>query len=178
MTPEEWIAKYGNLGQRIRDSRVIFLATTGTMDVMAIRIWDDGGLSNGGKLTYNEDYELWAYKPPAPRAVIGKGRPSKKTGKSKKIKGGWYPTYLAFKAQQGRSDNPFELTADLRKSWLGGVRPTPTEIDPMMCVIDLSDEQAAKADGLAGQKGEFLLLTTQEKAGHTRRVLDLYLNLS
>jgi len=181
MTPQEWIAKYSKLGQSIGDKRVIFLATTGTMSEMSDRIWGQGGLSNGGTIKYNEDYELYAYKPPAPRAVTGRGkpydqwkRPAPKKGTSAKIKGGFYPTYLAFKEQQGRRELPFELTGAMRKSWLGGATPTPTAIDPLTCAIVMDGESQAKADGLTASKGAFLLLTAFEKKSHTQRVLDIY----
>lgn len=181
MTGGEWIAKYLGVGKKIRDSRVIFFATTGTMAQMSERIWGKGGLSDGGTIAYKEDYSLYAYTPPAPRKVSGKGkpyaewkRPHPAKGTAAKIKGGYYPTYLAFKAQQGRKDNPFELTADLRKSWLNGVTPKPTEIDPLICVVGLSKAQAVKADGLTASKGEFLKLTNDEKKEHLERVRDLY----
>lgn len=50
MTPEEWSARQIGITQVLRDSRVLFFATTGTMAEMSERIWTDGGLSNGGKL--------------------------------------------------------------------------------------------------------------------------------
>lgn len=182
MTIGEWIAKFGKLGQAIKDTRVIFLATTGTMSVMSDRIWGQGGLSNGGTIKYNENYELYAYTPPSPRAVTGRGkpydlwkRPAPKKGTSAKIKGGFYPTYLAYKEQQGRRELPFELTGAMRKSWLGGVSPTPTELDPLTCAIVMDGENTEKAEGLTQQKGAFLLLTALEKKGHTERALDIYI---
>lgn len=181
MTPQEWIAKFGKLGQSIKDTRVIFLASTGTMSQMSDRIWGNGELSGGGTIKYNENYDLYAYTPPSPRAVTGRGkpyaewkRPAPKKGTSAKIKGGYYATYLAYKTQQGRGDLPFELTGAMRKSWAGGVSPTPTEVDPLTCVITMDTENQAKADGLAASKGAFLLLTTFEKKSHTERVLDIY----
>lgn len=158
---------------RFRNGRALFLATTGTMAQMSDRIYSRGGLSDGGTIQYNEDYELWAYKPPAPRAVTHKGKPNKE-GKSKRIKGGYYATYLAFKTQQGRASTPFDLTSSLRKDWLGGVQPQPREVDSLMCVIELNELNKAKADGLAIQKGQFLLLTEQEKRDHTKRLSDIW----
>lgn len=160
----------------LSSERALFLATTGTMAQMSERIWGRGGLSEGGTIQYNEDYEVWAYKPPAPRAVSGKGKPNK-DGKSKKIKGGYYATYLTFKAGQGRAQTPFDLTSSLRKDWLGGATPTPREVGALMCVIELNEVNAEKADGLAAQKGQFLLLSTKEKADHVERFSDIWRNI-
>lgn len=171
MSPKEWILKYGNLGSLVRDRRVLFYATTATMIDMSDRIWKDGGLTDGGKLTYKEDYEVYVTKPPFPKKGNGKG----KTGK--KIKTGWAPTYLAAKAQQGRADFPFELTGDLRKDWLGGAVAEPREINPLLCVIELNDANAKKAEGLAEQKGEFLGLTSKEKEQHANNVRRTYREL-
>jgi hypothetical protein len=151
----------------ISDRRVLFLASTGTMDEMSERIWGRGGLSNGGTIKYEENYEVYIYKPPFPRAPNGKG----KTGK--KIKGQWAPTYIAAKASQDRGDLPFELTGELRQAWLGGTVPTPREKNPLLCVIDLPQKEAEKAEGLAKQKGEFLELTDEEIESHERRIFDL-----
>ena len=164
-----------NINQ-LSSSRAVFLATTGTMVQAAERIFERGGLTDGGTIQYNEDYELWAYKPPAPRDVSHKGKPNK-DGKSKKIKGGYYETYLTFKADMGRAQTPFDLTSSLRKDWLGGVAATPTEQSPLVCVITLTDVNAAKAEGLAAQKGVFLRFTDQEKSDHTKRLADIWNNI-
>jgi hypothetical protein len=171
MTPQEWIEARKREAQAIRDSRILFFATTGTMAEMSKRIWTDGELSKGGKLTYAEDYEVYIYKPPFPRKPDGKG----KTGR--KIKGQWAPSYLAAKASQGRQDLPFELTGDMRIGWLGGPQPTPSEVNPLLVEIRMPDKEWKKAQGLAKQKGEFLLLTDGERSSHVRRIIDLYTQL-
>lgn len=171
MTPKEWAAKYGTLGKKVRDRRVLFFATTATMVDMSVRIWTDGKLSNGSKLTYKEDYEVYAYKPPSPRAVSGKG----KTGKP--IRGGWYPTYLSYKAGQGRADLPFELTGELRQSWAGGPKPKPVEKNPLLCLIEMPEPIALRAAGLAKQKGQFLLLSAGEKVTHAQNIEATYREL-
>ena len=172
-----WGGNIRKLIDQLGSRRAVFLATTGTMAQMSERIWGRGGLSDGGVIQYKEDYEVWAYKPPAPRAVSGKGKPNKE-GKSKKIKGGYYATYLAFKAgQAGRDKTPFDLTSSLRKDWLGGVSATPTEINSLMCVIRLDEENALKAEGLTAQKGAFLLLSDGEKKDHVIRLRDIWANI-
>ena len=158
------------LGQSFANTRALFLATTGTMAEMSKRIWGEGKLSDGSKLTYKEDYEVYIYKPPFPRQPNGKG----KTGKS--IKGQWAPSYLAAKATQDRGDLPFELVGDLRLAWGGGATPTPRELSPTLCVIDLPAKEAKKAEGLAKQKGEFLELTSDEVESHRARLADLLRN--
>jgi hypothetical protein len=84
-------------------------------------------------------------------------------GKQRKIKGQWAPTYLAAKGDQGRKDLYFELTGDMRISWLGGPVSAPRVSDGgLLCEIVMSQEQWKKAEGLAKQKGEFLELTEFE----------------
>jgi hypothetical protein len=177
MTPSELAIKRRGLPARICDRKIILEAATGTMDQVSQRVWDRGELTNGTKLKYNEDYEVWAYKPPAPSAVSGRGKPNAE-GKSKKIKGGYYETYLAFKRQQGgRDKTPFDLTSELRQSYLGGATPTPTEINGCEVQVDLSTEAAKKWEGLTESKGEFLKLNAAERKEHHQRVLDGYRDL-
>ncbi len=157
MTPNEWIALQRAKLATIQTSNVLFNATTLTMVQMQRRIWTDGQLTNGSPIQYKEDYQVYIYKPPFPQKPNGKG----KTGR--KIKGQWAPTYLAAKASQGRKDFPFELTGDMRISWLGGPVPSPRVSDGgLLCEIVMSDEQWKKAEGIAKQKGEFLELTDFE----------------
>jgi len=167
MTPKEYIEFLRKRRDAVRESGALFLATTGTMAEMSVRIWSNGELSGGGKISYKEDYEVYIYKPPFPRKPNGKG----KTGRE--IKGQWAPSYLAAKATQDRGDTPFELTADLRLAWGGGVTPTPREKSPTLCVIDLPETEAKKAEGLARQKGEFLDLTDRERESHATRLGEL-----
>lgn len=171
MTPQEWINKVKGIAKSIEDNRVLFFATTATMADMSERIWGKGELSDGGKVAYKEDYEVYIYKPPFPRAPDGRG----KTGR--KIKGQWAPTYLAAKASQDRGDLPFELTGDLRIDWAGGAVPEPDEVTPTLCVIRLNDVNAKKADGLAKEKGEFLRLTAGEIKQHTTNIQLAYREL-
>lgn len=167
---------------RIKSDRLILQATTGTMLEVGERVWGRGELTNGQKISYNEDYEVWITKPPFPRKGSGKGKPFNLwkrppvnlKGNVRNVKGGWAPTYLSAKAQVGRGDLPFELTGDLRIDWFGGVTPRPTEEDELTCVIDLGQRSAKVAAGLAQQKGEFLVLNEQEITSHHKRVFDLY----
>lgn len=146
----DWINKYSGYADRLRDGRVLYLATTETMTLMQERIWMKGELTDGSKLSYKEDYEVYIYKPPFPRQPDGKG----KTGR--KIKGQWEPTYLAAKASQDRADLPFELTGDMRIDWLGGPTPTPVERGPFLVEIVVPQKTAKKIEGLTKQKGEFI----------------------
>lgn len=167
MNVREWIEDLRKRAEAVRSSRVLFLATSGTMAEMSERIWKDGRLSNGGTIRYKEDYEVYIYKPPFPRNPNGRG----KTGR--KIEGQWAPTYLAAKATQDREDLPFELNGDLRIAWGGGATPVPREVNPLLCIIELPQKEALKAEGLARQKGEFLELTEEELQSHQERLLDL-----
>lgn len=171
MTPQEWIAMVRRIPQMIRDNRVLFFATTTTMDTMEKRIWGRGELTSGGKLVYKQDYEVYAYKPPSPKAVSGKG----KSGKP--IKGGYYPTYLDYKASQDRGQLPFELTGELRQAWVGGPTTAPQEKNPLLCVIEMPADIAARAEGLAKQKGEFLAPSDAERQEHLKNLQDAYQEL-
>lgn len=174
MTGAEWAASMrARLMQRIAERRVIFLAATGTMDEVAERVWGRGGLTDGGAITYKEDYEVWAYKPPSPRKPSGKGKPNKQ-GKTRKIKGGYYPTYLAYKDAMGRKETPFELTGSMRQDWLGGASPTPVEVSPLETIITMTEANARKAEGLAKQKGEFLQLSAAEVKSYGDRAREIW----
>ena len=162
-TPKDWIQKIRQRSQQIGESGVLFDASTSTMAVMQERIWGRGELTNGSKLKYKEDYELYIYKPPFPNRPNGKGKPNA-DGKQRKIKGQSAPSYLAAKDTQNRKDLPFELTGDMRIAWLGGPRPTPKlRAGGLLCEITMPTEQFKKAEGLAKQKGDFLELTDAEK---------------
>lgn len=183
MTPQEWIDRYGSLGRKVQDKRVLFLSTTATMGIMAERIWGKGGLTEGGTLSYKEDYEVYGYKPPLPKKPSGKGKPyalwtpqtrAPKKGTANKIKGGWAPTYLALKAQQGRADLPFEMTGDMRLAWGGGAKVEPSEVTPLLCRITMPDKEFKKAEGLADRKGTFLGLTTFELKEHVVNITRTY----
>lgn len=169
---------------RLREGRAVYLAAKGTMLDVSARVWGRGELTNGGTLTYEEDYELYAYTPPAPRKVTGKGKPfslwknppKNLKGQARKIKGGWYPSYNAgFKSQQGRGDSPFELTGRLRKAYLGGSDvPEPHQDSDTEVSIRLRGEEASKFDGLTETKGAFLGLTQDEIAAHHKRMFEIY----
>jgi hypothetical protein len=164
----EWKNKMKELASKVKNERVLFFASTGTMVQMADRVWGRGELTNGSKVAYNEDYEVHIYKPPFPRAPKGKGK------NGAKIKGEWAPTWLAAKTSQGRGGTPFELTGDLRIAWLGGPRPTPRERDPLVCEIAMDEKNAEKAKGLAEMKGEFLKLSARERDEHHERIRKEY----
>lgn len=171
MTPQEWIARLRSLPQMVMDKRVLFFGTKATMAEVAQRVWGKGQLTNWSKLTYKDDYDLYAYKPPSPVKPTGKG----KTGKN--IKGGYYPNYSAYKAQQGRADLPFELTGDMRKAWLGGGVGEPTEKGPLRVVIQVDDVNAKKIEGLTKEKGEFLTFTEGERIAQANNIAAAYKEL-
>lgn len=156
MTSDEYKDFLRGLPQKVMDSRVLFFGVKATMIPVSQRVWGRGELTNGSKLTYKK-YELYAYQPPSPVKPTGKG----KTGKP--IKGGYYVDYEAYKAQQGRADLPFELSGDLRKAWLGGDVPEPTEKSPLNVVIQVDDISAKKIEGLTRSKGEFLKFSMSER---------------
>lgn len=170
--------------QRVKEGRAVYFAAKGTMLEVSKRVWGRGELTNGGTLAYNDDYELYAYTPPSPRKVTGRGKPyaqwknppKGKTG-SAKIKGGFYTNYSSFKQQQGRGDNPFELTGRLRKAYFGGTdQPEPTQDSETVVTIRLRGEEADKYEGLTDTKGVFLGLTATEITDHHERVRDIYIN--
>jgi hypothetical protein len=169
--------------QALKDKRAVFLAATGTMVDVSNRVWGRGELTDGSTLSYKEDYELYAYTPPSPRKVTGKGKPyaqwkhppKGKTG-ARDIKGGYYKSYQAgFKSQQGRADLPFELTGRFRKSYFGGSStPAPFQDSDTAVSIRLRGEEASKFEGLTESKGAFLKLTPKEIEEHHKRMFDIY----
>lgn len=173
--------------ERLKTGRAVYLAAKGTMVDVSRRVFDRGELTGGGTIDYNEDYDLYAYTPPSPRKVSGRGKPydqwknppKTKSGSpragSAKIKGGYYPTYTAYKSAMGRG--PFELTGRLRKAYFGGTDiPSPNEDSDTVVTIRLRGEEAAKYEGLTDAKGVFLGLNDAEIAEHHRRLIDIYLN--
>lgn len=164
-------SKLNAMKDAIGDARVLYVATTSTMDEMAQRVWDRGELTSGAVIKYKEDYEVYIYKPPFPRKGNGKGK------HGAKIKGQWAPTYLAAKAAVGRPNTPFELTGDMRKDWLGGAVPSPKEVSPYKVVIEVRESTKKQIDGLTRHKGAFLKLSDAEKKQHALNVLHAYQEL-
>ncbi len=168
--------------QRLREGKAVYLAAKGTMVDVSNRVWGRGELTSGSELSYKEDYELYAYTPPAPRKVSGNGKPyalwknppAKPKGKAANIKGGWYSSYDAgFKKAMGRG--PFELTGRLRKAYFGGSDiPAPHEDSDTSVSIRLHGEEADKFTGLTDTKGPFLRLTDGEIKEHHKRLFEIY----
>lgn len=171
VSAQEYIAFLQGLPQKVVDNRVLFFATKTTMAQVSERIWGRGELTNGSKLTYQDNYELYAYKPPSPVKPTGKG----KTGK--KIKGGYYPNYSAYKAQQGRPNLPFELSGDLRKAWLGGDVAAPKEVAALNCQIVMDEVNTKKAEGLTKKKGAFLVFSERERGQHADNIRAAFIEL-
>lgn len=171
--------------ERLKANRAVYLAAKGTMVEVSQRVWGEGKLTDGSTLAYNDDKDLYAYTPPSPRKVTGKGKPYKlwknppkdPKGVARNIKGGWYPDYSAYKNQQGRANAPFELTGRLRKAWFGGAdTPEPFQDSETEVSIRLRGEEAAKFRGLTAEKGQFLKLTPTEIEHHHERLRDIYFN--
>ncbi len=173
--------------ERLRSERAVYLAAKGTMVEVSERVWGKGELTDGSTLTYKDDRELYAYTPPSPRKVTGKGKPYKlwkdpprtKRGSIKagaaSIKGGWYEDYSALKEQQGRADHPFEMTGRFRKAYFGGTDvPDPHQDSDTEVTIRLSGEEAEKYLGLTDSKGPFLKLAQAEIDGYHKRLLAIY----
>jgi hypothetical protein len=178
MTNAELIKSMQGIKDGIGSAHVLYVATTSTMDVMSERIWRDGKLTGGGKLTYKgaTPKGVYIYSPPWPKNGSGKGKPNKE-GKSRNIKGTWAPSYIAGKELIGRGNLPFELTGDLRKDWLGGAIPTPNEVTPYRCTIAVNQKSIDKIDGLTETKGAFVELSSAEIQIHHLHVLEAYREL-
>lgn len=166
----------------IKSGRAQFFAATGTMVDVSKRVWDRGELTDGGTLQYSGPYELYAYTPPMPRKVSGKGKPfaqwkdqdrakaiqANQGGDARKIKGGFYNSWQDLKQDQGRGDKPFELTGRLRKAYLSGL----LDQGEQGLLIHLSGEEAAKYEGLTDTKGRFLQLNQDEIKGYGERLIE------
>jgi hypothetical protein len=162
---------------RLLVTRSIYFAAKETQVLVRNRVWGEGKLTNGGQITYQENYDLYAYQPPSPKKVTGKGKPYKlwkrpppkdAKGNAAQIKGGYYASYLAYKQQQGRADTPFELTGRLRKAYLSDANLV--EVSPEVTYIQLTGDNAGKYEGLTDKKGQFLELSKAEIEYYIERV--------
>ncbi len=55
MTIADLASKMIAMKDAIGDARVLYVATTSTMDEMAQRVWDRGELTSGAVIKYKED---------------------------------------------------------------------------------------------------------------------------
>lgn len=154
--------------QKLKDSRALYFAVKDTKVQVSDRVWGQGKLTDGGEIKYKEDYEVYAYTPPSPKKVSGKGKPYKDwkrppvkpKGKAQDITGGFYKSYLTYKDAMGRKETPIELTGRLRKAYFSDAslfEQSTTDV-----FIALSGENAAKYRGITDSKGEFLQLSQTE----------------
>lgn len=162
------------LRDKLVQGRALFFAVNETKVLVAERAFDNGKLTSGADVEYQEDYEVYAYTPPSPRAVSGKGKPYAKwkrppvnpKGDARKIKGGYYDTYLKYKAAMGRA--AFELTGRLQKAYLSAA--STVEVSPLEVNIVLRGEEAAKYRGLTDSKGPFLQFSQAEREFFLQRL--------
>lgn len=171
---EDGLRPLDELRERLIADRTLFFAAKETQVKIAERVWGSGELTDGSKVQYKENYEVYAYTPPSPRAVSGKGKPYAQwkrppvnlKGNARKIKGGYYDTYLKYKKAMGR--NELELTGRLRKDFLSSA--TLVEVSPFEVQVVLRGENAAKYEGLSDSKGEFLTPNDAEAAYFAERL--------
>jgi hypothetical protein len=165
-----------DLRNKLIAERVLFFAVKETQVPISLRAFDKGELTDGSKVAYKEDYEVYAYRPPSPRAVSKKGKPfaqwkrppTNVKGTARKIKGGYYDSYLKYKDAMGRG--PLELTGRLQKDF---VNASIVENGPLSVQVVLRGENAAKYSGLAETKGEFLTPNAEEIKYFAERLKDL-----
>jgi hypothetical protein len=110
-------------------------------------------------------YDQWK-RPPLTKA----GTPRKGAAK---IKGGYYSTYLDFKADQGRRETPLDLSGEFRKGYFSAAALVEGS-DALTVDIVLQGTNVDKWHGLTNQKGEFLELNTDEKLSHVERLRDIW----
>lgn len=126
MTSKEWIIKMRRRINTLKSGKAMQLAVTSTVGEVAERIFEDGKKSSGGRIgKYDSKTPLYAYDAESPRAVTHRG----KTGKT--IKGGYYASYKAYRAQQQRESNfvNLRLTNDFQSDYLNNsVSKTSTAI--------------------------------------------------
>jgi hypothetical protein len=181
----KWLADVNALVAKISSEKVLLTATTGTQAEVGKRVWDQGKTTDGQPIGYLQDYEVYGYKPPAPRKVSGRGKPYDqwkrppltKAGTPRKgaakIKGGYYSTYLDFKADQGRRETPLDLSGEFRKGYFSAAALVEGS-DALTVDIVLQGKNVDKWHGLTNQKGEFLELNQDEKLSHVERLRDIW----
>jgi hypothetical protein len=64
---DSWLSAINAKVARIGGDGLIVKATGDTVVELSERVWGKGELTDGTKLTYKEDYEVYGYKPPLPR---------------------------------------------------------------------------------------------------------------
>lgn len=162
--------------EKLKSNRVLYGAVFETNIKINERVFVEGKLTDGTELQYDQDYEVYAYQPPSPRKVSGRGKPYAQwkyppknvKGKSAKIKGGYYPNYIAYKDAMARKDRPFDLTGRLQKAWVSAA--ALVEVSPTVVEVVLTGENAAKYQGLTAKKGAFLAPNADERAYFVERL--------
>lgn len=173
---DAFLARANAIAGKVGTSRVLFFATTDTQARVAERVWDRGQTTDGQNIGYVEDYEVYVYKPPFPQSPSGLGKPNAQ-GKRAKIKGGYEPTYLTAKKNQGgRDKTPLDLTSAYRKNYISSA--ALKELDGgLTCTLTLTGVNVKKWEGLTNQKGEHLKLSPQEREGHVKKLQELWNNV-
>jgi len=159
---EEALEPLKAIREKLIANRSLYFAVKETNVKTAERVFEQGRLTDGSEVRYDQDYEVYAYTPPSPRKVSGKGKPyqlwknppANAKGKARSIKGGWYQSYLDYKDAMDRKDTPFELTGRLRKAYLSDA--SLLEKGELTVQVVLTGENAQKYEGLTAKKGEFL----------------------
>lgn len=182
---DTWLRNVNALIGRLASDSALLTATTETQLEVGSRVWDQGKTTDGQPIGYLQDYEYYGYKPPAPRKVSGRGKPYDKwknppltkAGNPRKgaakIKGGYYATYLDFKADQGRRETPFDLSSAFRKAYFSSAALVESD-NGLTVDLVLEGENVDKWKGLTEQKGEFLVLTQTERSNHVERLQELW----
>ena len=176
---EDAIEPLKAIREKLVANRSLYFAVKETSIKTAERAFEQGKLTDGSEVRYDQDYEVYAYTPPSPRKVSGKGKPydlwknppAKAKGKARSIKGGWYKTYLDYKDAMDRRETPFELTGRLRKAYLSDA--SLLEQGALTVQVVLTGENAQKYEGLTEKKGEFLQPSEAEVDYFRERLVSL-----
>ena len=164
MTTAQFIQKQKARLAKIEEGKAFAEAVANSHARQVPRIFDKGIKSDGSKIgKYNSSEDLYVNPKFAPKGFSTKGKTGKTTFKNgKKHKTGFFTSYKAFRASQGRETSfvNLRLFGRLQLDYTNGLR----RISPLKWVAEVKTEESA--DKIQGNKQRFGLtfaLTKEEK---------------
>lgn len=170
LTTHQMIEEINRQKKVVRSGKAFEIAVKSIVAEQTVRIFQKGQKSDGTPIgQYNRSKPLYVYTPPAPKKVTGKGK------KGKKIKGGYYKNYAAFRQQQGRESGfvnirlTNELQSDFANSRVGKsskriAKARPIKINRYLYQVLIKKAiNIQKVQGLEGKYGAIFAPTRREQ---------------
>lgn len=173
VTTKQYIAlNRQRFSKLLNENKPLAIAAISTHTKQVARIFEDGKNGNGSKIgSYNSSQELYVSPNTAPRAIPLRGKTGKSTFKSgKKHVTGYFISYKAFRAQQGRQTSfvDFIMFGNLRSDY----STPPVKLNKTKFVAGTSrDENSKKIGGLEDKFGRVFTKLTKAEILHFKKVL-------